>query len=794
MLLSVLVVALPLAHGGVEVWAQGATTATTLLALVLLPGDLPALTVASAALAGVLALLVAQLVPVPALVHRLSPGATRIFEASLAPLGLYPAARPLSLDPAETARELAKAIAGFAAFVVACSLSNTRRRRQKVLVALALSGIAAASTVLAFALIGAGPLVAPNYPFVNRNHLASLLNLSAFVALALAVRARGQARVLWLFGFAATSTVSVLTLSRGGLIALLVGAAIFLALHLRTNATADHRAMTIRATLVVGGLVVALGVAGYLAFDPLVAKLETLRGGAGDTRWALWRPALQLLRDFPVVGVGRGAFSDVFAGYQLESATYQFTHVENDWLQVFLDLGIPGGLLLIGAFAGTWFFAARRRDLSETEVGLLAATAAVAVQNAVDFSLELLGVAIPFAVAMGLLARRQRTWRVRGRVLRPFVAVLGLFAAVGLAIAWRHDQRREQASVLEPASGNASAQNARAAALWHPADWLPHAVAGVRLSAERRCGEAMPWLIRAMALSPSAPAPHLAAARCLAGRDDRSARREYRLAILFGSPALPEAAARYPALRDLFDVAPATPDGVLALGSVLEASRPDDAVTVFRRALDEYSDERALLPLARLSARRGDHEAAVAFARRYEATARSDASACSIAASSLFQLGRATEAQAELERGLAAAPGSPLLIRMLVERAFEAGRWSEARRLADEIAPRDAPELAQKLLLESRALAGQGRLAEAIDRAKSAAASLPGDPAPLLSVAGLCEQAGRYADALAALRRAAAIRPDADVRARVSRMEATVASEEARTQQRMLLRDGGAVP
>lgn len=793
-LLAFLVIAVPLARGGVDIWAQASALAVALLALVLATGSMTAVPTVCVALAVVVALIFVQLIPVPPLVHRVSPGAIRVFETSLAPLGLYPAARPLSLDPASTGGELAKAVASIAVLVAAYSLADARRRRAVIIHGLALSGIVVAVAVLGLALAGTGSFVAPQFPFVNRNHLAASLNLSAFVILALALHANGQTRAVWLLGLAITCTASLLTLSRGGLLSLLVGLAVFLVLHLQVRTTPRFHDIRRRLAIAASALLVSVGIAAYVALEPLVEKLRTLGASTTDVRWLLWRPALQVLRDFPLVGVGKGAFSGVFAGYQLESASYQFTHVENEWLQALLDLGVPGGLLLLGAFVCTWIAAARRRDLSYSEIGLLAATAAVAFHNAFDFSLELPGVALPFSIAMGLLARHHRAFALRRPAFLALVAALGLLAAGGVVMTWLHDERVDEARVENAKESAAMIRAARAAAVWHPADWFPHAVAGVRLSTDRRCGEAMPWLLRAMALFPSAPAPHLSAARCLAHRDDRAARREYRLAVLFGSPALAEAAAIYPALGDLFEIAPATPDGTLQLGEVLEPTRPRDALTAYQRALDEFSEDRALLPLARLSDRLGDYENGIRFARRYESAFKADPSGYAAAATSLFHVGRDDDARTEIARGLAAAPGSMLLGRILVARAIEAHRWSEARRLSDEIAPRNPAELAEKLLLAARALAEQGRLAEAIDCAQSATAARPDDPVPLLSLATLCERARRYQDSIDALRRAAALREDPEVRTRIARVEALLVSESARSQPSTMREDAPSSP
>lgn len=779
-LLAVCVVALPLARGGVDLLVESGMAAASLCALLLLAAGLGRLPVPALMLLGAAAIMAVQLAPLPPALHNLAPGAVRLFQTSLAPLGLYPAARPLSLAPAETAREMTKAVACLAAFLVGWSVADGHRRRDRLLGGLALAGVALGVMVLGVALAGRGPFVSPRFPFVNRNHLAASVNLSAFVALGLALRSHGQARLLWLLAFAGTGTVAFLSLSRGGILAFFGAAVLFGAIFVRSRREEAHAPSPVSLGLVAGSVVAVLGLAAYLALDPVLARMETLRS-TEDARAQLWRPALEVLRDFPLLGVGSGAFADVFTSYQLENTTYQFTHVENEWLQAVLDLGIPGGLLLVGTFVWIWLAAARRRDLSSAEIGLLAGTGAVAAQNVVDFSLDVLGVALPFAAAMGLLARGRRTVACPPALLRGVLTVLAVLAVVCSGVALQHGQASDQARIEASRTGEETARIVREVAWWHPADWFGPAAAGVRLGADGRCGEAMPWLLRAMALYPAAPAPHLGTARCLVGRDDVAARREYRLAILFGTDALAEAAARYPQLGHLLEITPETPDGVLAAGYLLEHSRPRDALSLFRRLLEEFEDDRALLPLARIHARLGEAEDAISLARQYSARHTADPAGYEVAATSLFRLGRDDEGRAELARGLAGSPGDPFLLRVSAERAMAARRWAEARRLADEVAPRNASELADKHLLAARALAGQGRLAEAIDRLRSALAARPERADVLLTLAGYCEQVGKLDEALDAVRRAAAL-PGAPVGAytsRIAELETKRAAREA---------------
>jgi O-antigen ligase/Flp pilus assembly protein TadD len=791
---ALLVLALPQLRGAVDLWVEVIAATLALFALFLATtrsGELPR---PALPLLVVLVVIAAQLLPLPVVAHRLSPGAQALFQTSLAPIGLYPAARPLSIDPAATARELAKALALLSVFCSAWSFSSGRRRRERLLVSLAASGVAVAVVVLGAALVGLNTLLAPTYPFVNPNHLAGFLNLSAFVALGLALRSHGQARAVWLLGFVTAGAVTLLSLSRGGIGAFLLGAAVFVALWVRARRVEQDGASTARHVLLAGGLAAAFGIAAYLAVDPVLTRMATLREAPSDIKVQLVRPALQVVRDFPLVGVGRGAFSVAFTAYQSESSSVTFTHVENEWIQAVADLGIPAGLLLLATFLWLWIAAAARADLSSAEIGLLGGTAALAAQNTFDFSLEVLGVAIPFAAAMGLVARGQRAFAPPRWALRAGVAVALAVAASAFAVAHEHGADRDLRRVTTAGSPDATAAAARAALRWHPADWLLHADPGVRLGAARRCGEAVPWLLRAMILDPTAPEPHLATARCLAGRNDAAAKREYRLAIAYGTNAYAEALQRYPAVRDLLEIAPGTPDGLLNLGDALAGERPADAEQVYLRLLDEFSDERALMPLAFTRFAQADPEGALAYARRHAASVPTDPAAWNVAARSLQKLGREDEARTEIERGLAAVPGSPQLVGFLVERAMAARRWSEALRLANDIAPRTPAEIAGKHLLIAQALHGQGRLGEAVERARSAAAAFPDVSWTTVALANFAAYAGRWDEAVAALRHAAAL-PGAPAGAydqRIAELEAAKAAEQQRLLERRVLH--GAAP
>ncbi len=97
-----------------------------------------------------------QLVPLPpSLLRALSPGAGSVLDEALAPIGLFPSWRPLTLDPGATALELAKAAVFTAVTAAVAILGASERRRDQLLRGLALSGVAVVAVYYGAALAGA---------------------------------------------------------------------------------------------------------------------------------------------------------------------------------------------------------------------------------------------------------------------------------------------------------------------------------------------------------------------------------------------------------------------------------------------------------------------------------------------------------------------------------------------------------------------------------------------------------------------------------------------------------------
>lgn len=169
---------------------------------------------------------------------------------------------------------------------------------------------------------------------------------------------RHALRVSWGLAAALVALVCLLSASRGAWGALLVVSIAWLTWRgLGRLVRRAHTARAWRARLLSFGLlslaawVVALGAA-YL--------LMTAGGAAGQAlsnRWALWRDAISLARDYAFTGLGLGLFEMPFSVYTLLIHVGYIVNSHNLFLDLLVEQGIIGLSLYIGAlismFIGT---------------------------------------------------------------------------------------------------------------------------------------------------------------------------------------------------------------------------------------------------------------------------------------------------------------------------------------------------------------------------------------------------------------------------------------------------------
>jgi O-antigen ligase/tetratricopeptide (TPR) repeat protein len=303
---------------------------------------------------------------------------------------------------------------------------------------------------------------------------------------------------------------ALMSLSRGGMAALFVSCAVILGLLYRASL------LNIRTVLLLAGagllVFVGLGVYGYhMVADRVddfgsIQELDEL-----SMRRDLWRADLAAAREFRWVGTGGGSHAEVNPRYLPDTQAnqgFQYTHAENGYLQVAMEAGLTGSLLLLAALTlvGSWCLPVLRPDVSRRVllgyVGIVPGIVASLVHAMVDFVWYVPGCMVVVVVLAACACRLAQmtcqqqspatclpiprlAWfaAVPTMLLVGWLAIPGLFGAMMAEPSWHRawDQWRNVGSDDEAATRErleAVAQELEQVVRWQP----EHAMAHVRLA------------------------------------------------------------------------------------------------------------------------------------------------------------------------------------------------------------------------------------------------------------------------------------------------------------------------
>jgi hypothetical protein len=381
-----------------------------------------------------------QLVPVPVtLLHAISPAT----DATLRQLQLPYAAgleqfHPLSIAPDATGLGLTL----FAALVILLfALVNIFSIKG---VASAANGIVVIGVLLAIFAIVQKPLydgyiygfwqpladqAVPFGPFVNKNHFAGWMLMALPIGVASLLAAIAERRrvrhttlrehLVWLGSERGSRALAtglavivmglslVMTMSRSGISAFVAS--------IIMSGWVFSRGFSSRAqkSLLVGFLAILIVFAiGWAGTDVLAMRFAGLNAHEVSLRTAAWADAIRITRAFPWTGTGLNTYGIATLLYQTADPTYHFMEAHNDYLQ----LTAEGGLLLaipvaiaLGSFVREVI---RRADDAASHAswwirrGAIMGLVSIALQETVDFSLQMPGNAVLFTVLAAIAIHR----------------------------------------------------------------------------------------------------------------------------------------------------------------------------------------------------------------------------------------------------------------------------------------------------------------------------------------------------------------------------------------------------
>ena len=373
-------------------------------------------------LAAGVAVILAQLIPLPPAVWQALPGHRTAADTYIA-ARLTPPWLPISLTPAGTWDALLGLIPPAAMLLAMLTLNRDERR----ILVVAVLVIAMASVGLGILQKASGidsplRLYAETNPtsavgfFANRNHqgafLATCLPLAAYLATRWA--GHGGARAwFWIAvaaGFAIIVFVGVATAgSRAGLLLVGLGAmgAVFVAARARTKSPKPPwRLAALAAPAVFAVLATGLFA---LALDPSLEHAVQARSGP-ELRFSLNPQVAREGLAFAPLGSGAGSFVAVYQMVEPNSGMGPafVNHAHDDFIEVWMEAGVAG-VALIAAFLA-WWVAATWSALADRRARAAALSLAgslvvgmLLVHSLVDYPLRTPALATLFALACGLL-------------------------------------------------------------------------------------------------------------------------------------------------------------------------------------------------------------------------------------------------------------------------------------------------------------------------------------------------------------------------------------------------------
>ena len=355
----------------------------------------------------------------------------------------------MSLDPLSTATS-AVGIASLTLLFIGCArrfesagVGDITRGVMVVGVVLALAGIASKPTTSGtiygfwkprFGIAGFGPFVNPNH-FAGWMMMALPIVLVYFLA-SVSKAMRGvqsdwRSRVLWfsstdantllLVGLSAIlmGSALVLTFSRAGI------ACLALSLLLSGWFTSRRQAAGARRSLALAYVVlVALVGVSRAGVDAVAREFGATSWALGDGRVAAWEQGLNIISDFTLTGTGMNTYGIATQLYAPDTGE-RFIHAFNDYIQLFAEGGLLVGLPLLVAASVFARDVARRFRLDEDDettrwirTGAVTGLAAIALQEVVDYSLQMPGNMVMFTVLCAIAVHHPRgTRRTRSRAV-----------------------------------------------------------------------------------------------------------------------------------------------------------------------------------------------------------------------------------------------------------------------------------------------------------------------------------------------------------------------------------------
>ena len=254
-------------------------------------------------------------------------------------------------------------------------------------------------------------------PFISRNHGAAFMIMGFFAAAALFLPSflnsenrvspqEGYKKAFFVFVLALLGFGVFATKSRGGMAAFIIG--LFALIWLLTIALSEKKKtkIIVSCSLAAAGIIILAAVSCNV--DLINQFSQRSEGFSFSVRKALYSSGFNMLKDFPLTGVGYDAFSAALGPYFPQEIKRFALRLHSDWFEMLLSIGIPAFTAFSAAVI--WVFTLLLKRIKHLNTNkkimfcsLLAGLIAFCAANIVDFHFHLMLTYTAFFVFLGIL-------------------------------------------------------------------------------------------------------------------------------------------------------------------------------------------------------------------------------------------------------------------------------------------------------------------------------------------------------------------------------------------------------
>ena len=302
-------------------------------------------------------------------------------------------------------------------------------------------------------------------PFTNRNNAGIFLSMSLFISLSLIFynflkyqkyliqNKKSEFIVIQIVNITISLMLLisvVLTRSRGAMLATVVSLFVFSFLYVY------HLSKSLKEKFVKIIIIFIIMIISFFAIykniDAINEYSHRSTGISEQTRLKLYDMSFNILKDYPVTGIGFAAFPILTDKYLDEDLKAYPEYLHNDWLELLLDVGYPVYIVfLLFVCIIIFSFINRIKYISNKKkilfIGLFSACCSICIGSFVDFHFHIPANAMLFFVCLAILSslsfyKDKKYFRFKNNLIVKFIfcVLIGcfLFFSCRNVIAWKY--------------------------------------------------------------------------------------------------------------------------------------------------------------------------------------------------------------------------------------------------------------------------------------------------------------------------------------------------------------------